>query len=160
MSAAEWKCIKTAGLKLYVLPWFFFPRSTKMPSSFFRGWRPWTRASSSLPARCREKSGPERLPCQANLVPKIPTISNRRFSYMFAPAATLCESCARREAKAPEYGALQTLRAVRLRLCRLCRAGDAPYLHRFCLTAALFSPRNLQCGAAVAEPNAIFPVKS
>src|SRR5439155_18032843 len=49
-----------------------------MPSSFFPGWRPWTRSSSSLPARCREKSGPERLPWQANLVPKN--------SYNFKPA--------------------------------------------------------------------------
>src|SRR5438552_18595686 len=45
----------------------------------------------------------------------------RREAFGVRRIPALCESCARREAKAPEYGALQTLRAVRL---RLCRAGD------------------------------------
>src|SRR5205814_8595596 len=48
----------------------------------------------------------------------------RREAFGVRRIPALCESSARREAKAPEYGALQTLRAVRLRLCRLCRAED------------------------------------
>src|SRR6266581_4960562 len=41
----------------------------------------------------------------------------RREAFGVRRIPALCESSARREAKAPEYGALQTLRAVRLRLC-------------------------------------------
>src|SRR5436190_10391169 len=54
----------------------------------------------------------------------------RREAFGVRRIPALCESSARREAKAPEYGALQTLRAIWL---RLGRAGDrrtlgAPYL--------------------------------
>src|SRR5438128_6609678 len=42
----------------------------------------------------------------------------RREAFGVRRIPALCESSARREAKAPEYGALQTLRAVWLRLCR------------------------------------------
>ena len=42
----------------------------------------------------------------------------RREAFGVRRIPALCESSARLEAKAPEYGALQTLRAVRLRLCR------------------------------------------
>src|SRR2546428_199654 len=42
----------------------------------------------------------------------------RREAFGVRRIPALCESSARREAKAPEYGALQTLRAVRLRLGR------------------------------------------
>src|SRR5260221_14236228 len=50
--------MKSAGLKLYVLPWFSFPSSTEIASSFFRGadlqvrttcW-PATRLQTSVPA--------------------------------------------------------------------------------------------------------------
>src|SRR5437764_12138172 len=42
----------------------------------------------------------------------------RREAFGVRRIPALCESSARREAKAPEYGALQTLRAICLRLCR------------------------------------------
>src|SRR5882724_106674 len=44
----------------------------------------------------------------------------RREAFGVRRIPALCESSARREAKAPEYGALQTLRVVRLRLYRRC----------------------------------------
>src|SRR5436189_4528808 len=62
--------------------------------------------SKCIKCICNEKTDADRLRREAFGVRRIPA---------------LCESSARREAKAPEYGALQTLRAVRL---RLCRAGD------------------------------------
>src|SRR6266478_7513024 len=42
----------------------------------------------------------------------------RREAFGVRRIPALCESSARREAKAPEYGALQTLRAIWLRLGR------------------------------------------
>src|SRR5439155_8793413 len=42
----------------------------------------------------------------------------RREAFGVRRIPALCQSSARRKAKAPEYGALQTLRAVWLRLCR------------------------------------------
>src|SRR6266436_3930638 len=42
----------------------------------------------------------------------------RREAFGVGRIPALCESSARREAKAPEYGALQTLRAIWLRLGR------------------------------------------
>src|SRR5258705_12121458 len=42
----------------------------------------------------------------------------RREAFGVCRIPALCESSARREAKAPEYGALQTLRAIWLRLGR------------------------------------------
>src|SRR5436309_14797631 len=50
-------------------------------------------------------------------VTKRQTDRPRREAFGVRRIPALCESSARREAKAPEYGALQTLRAIWLRLC-------------------------------------------
>src|SRR5437879_3754584 len=60
----------------------------------------------------------------------------RREAFGVRRIPALCESSARRETKAPEYGALQTLRAIWL---RLGRAGDRRALGAHYLTP---SPRH------------------
>src|SRR5437762_13470400 len=53
----------------------------------------------------------------------------RREAFGVRRSPALCESSARREARAPEYGALQTLRAIWLRLGALrIPQGGRPYL--------------------------------
>src|SRR5450759_2505857 len=86
MTAANRKCIKTAGLKLYVLPGFFFASSAETPSSLARRFGAEEVAGPELVGATWRS--PQPLAPQANAVPKTAAFSNRRFSYMFAPPST------------------------------------------------------------------------
>src|SRR5438552_17461965 len=54
----------------------------------------------------------------------------RREAFGVRRIPALCEGSARREAKAPEYGALQTLRAIWLRLGRTVDRRALPAINR------------------------------